>query len=105
MYETSQEKSTRLLLEWGCGALVAFDYSGIWETLSVGFAITPYHPKKAKYRSGFNLIAVCDIKNIGNNNTRSASLGFEAGFHLGDVLAFNIQAGLESSLLRTLTQI
>jgi len=85
------------------------DYDGLlsdaWETANAGLAFEPFS-RKDSYRNSFiNLIAVGDLKNIGDDEARAASVGAEAGLNIGDVLTADLRAGYSQYLPGELSEI
>ena len=74
------------------------DVPGIFDTLSVGAAWTPFDNKLEKKRSALNFIAALDFRNIGSKTERELSAGMEVGLNLGRVIMLNTRAGYAQSL-------
>ena len=72
--------------------------AGLFDTLSLGVAWSPYFDRYARRRSPMNLIVAADFRNVGSHTNRELSLGVEAGINLGRVIMANVRGGYTQSL-------
>ncbi len=84
------------------GESVDLDQVGLFDSLSVGGAWTPFDNKLKEKRGILNLIAALDLKNIGDDVDRELAAGAEIGINLGRVIMLNTRLGYNQSLPGTL---
>jgi len=85
------------LAETDEGAVEA-DLPGIFDTLSVGVAWTPFDSKLKEKKGLLNLIAAVDLKNLGSATNRQLAAGAEIGLNLGRVIMVNSRLGYTQGL-------